>query len=47
MKNNIFGYLFFIFIIGIMAFAIYKVNYSETNKKENTVADNRHNSDND
>ena len=26
MKNNIFGYLFFIFIIGIMAFAIYTVN---------------------
>ena len=38
MKNNIFGYLFFIFIIGIMAFAIYKVNYSEGQKEEkNTV----------
>ena len=30
MKNNIFGYLFFIFIIIIMGFAIYKVN---SNKK--------------
>ena len=29
MKGNIFGYLFFIFIVGIMAFAIYKVNYKE------------------
>ena len=29
MKGNIFGYLFFIFIIGIMAFAIYKANYKE------------------
>ena len=29
MKNNIFGYLFFIFIIAIMAFAIYKVNYKD------------------
>ena len=29
MKNNIFGYVFFIFIVGIMAFAIYKVNYKK------------------
>lgn len=34
MKNNIFGYLFFVFIIIIMAFAIYKVNYSNENTEE-------------
>lgn len=34
MKNNIFGYLFFIFIIGIMAFAIYTVNSNK--EQENT-----------
>ena len=39
MKNNIFGYLFFIFIIGIMAFAIYKVNYSETEQEVNNVVE--------
>ena len=31
MKHNIFGYLFFIFIIGIMGFAIYKVNSDNQN----------------
>ena len=37
MKNNIFGYLFFIFIIGIMSFAIYKANYSENEQEEANV----------
>ncbi len=35
MKNNIFGYLFFIFIIAIMGFAIYKARAGEQ-EKENT-----------
>ena len=39
MKNNIFGYLFFIFIIGIMSFAIYKVNFSESKVEANSVSD--------
>ena len=38
MKNNIFGYVFFIFIIGIMAFAIYKFNTSENNKSTDNTA---------
>ncbi len=37
MKNNIFGYLFFIFIIGIMSFAIYKVNSSKSEETTNTI----------
>ena len=32
MKNNIFSYLFFVFIIGIIGFAIYKVNEQNINK---------------
>ena len=36
MKNNIFGYLFIIFIIGIMSFAIYKVKKDDNNNKNNT-----------
>ena len=35
MKGNIFGYLFVIFIIGIMSFAIYKVKKEDNNNKEN------------
>ena len=35
MKNNIFGYVFLVFIIAIMAFAIYKVG---SEKKKNTDA---------
>lgn len=35
MKNNIFGYLFIIFIIGIMSFAIYKANKDDNKAKEN------------
>lgn len=38
MRNNIFGYLFIIFIIGIMGFAIYKVNIKEENKEEGNKA---------
>lgn len=42
MKHNIFGYLFFIFIIGIMGFAIYKVNSDnqndETSNSESTTS---------
>ena len=38
MKNNIFGYLFFIFIIAIMGFAIYMVN--SNNKEEINNTDN-------
>ena len=39
MKNNIFGYLFFIFIVVIMGFAIYKVNSNkEIEESNNTVA---------
>lgn len=35
MKNNIFGYLFFVFIIVIMSFAIYRVNtQNETDETE-------------
>ena len=37
MKNNIFGYLFFIFIVGIMAFAIYKFNSTENPISSNTT----------
>ena len=36
MKNNIFGYLFIIFIIVIMSFAIYKVKKEDSQKKSNT-----------
>lgn len=36
MKNNIFGYLFIIFIIVIMSFAIYKVKKEDTQKKSDT-----------
>lgn len=35
MKNNIFGYLFFIFIIIIMGFAIYKFNTGKSSENEN------------
>ena len=37
MKNNIFGYLFFIFIIIIMGFAIYKFTSSNKLEESNTV----------
>ena len=37
MKNNIFGYLFFIFIIVIMGFAIYKVSKSNNNENQNNI----------
>lgn len=37
MKNNIFGILFFIFIIGIMTYAIYKVNYSNIQNEANDL----------
>ena len=37
MKSNIFGYLFFIFIIVIMGFAIYKVNYSDTDSDDTST----------
>ena len=36
MKNNIFGYIFFIFIIGIMSFAIYKFNVQTKTKQAET-----------
>ena len=35
MKNNIFGYLFIIFIIGIMSFAVYKARKEDNQNKEN------------
>ena len=35
MKNNIFGYIFIIFIIVIMGFAIYRVKIQNTNNDEN------------
>ena len=35
MKNNIFGYLFIIFIIGIMSFAIYKAHKDDNQSKNN------------
>lgn len=38
MKNNIFGYVFFIFIIGIMSFAIYKFNV-QTKAKQTETSD--------
>lgn len=38
MKNNIFGYVFFIFIVIIMGFAIYRVNSGEK-KEENANTD--------
>ena len=37
MKNNIFGYIFFVFIIGIMIFAIYTVNSNKPEESENTT----------
>ena len=37
MKHNIFGYLFFIFIIVIMGFAIYKFTNSQSSGESNTV----------
>ena len=37
MKNNIFGYLFFIFIIGIMSFAIYKSTSNNQAQETNNV----------
>lgn len=40
MKNNIFGYLFIIFIIAIMSFAIYKVKKEDNKKQENIVESN-------
>lgn len=36
MKNNIFGYIFIVFIICIMGFAIYKVKIQNVKKNENT-----------
>lgn len=36
MKNNIFGYIFFIIIVIIMGFAIYKVNSSQNEESENS-----------
>ena len=40
MKKNIFGYIFFIFIIGIIIFAIYKVNYGNGESANNTTSGN-------
>lgn len=37
MKNNIFGYLFIIFIVGIMIFAIYKANKEKEETPTNTT----------
>ena len=37
MKNNIFGFLFFVFIVIIMGFAIYKVNSNKKDKNGNTT----------
>ncbi len=37
MKNNIFGYLFFIFIVIIMGFAIYKVSKSDNSEATNNT----------
>ena len=37
MKNNIFGYLFFIFIVIIMGFAIYKVSKSNNSENANNL----------
>ena len=34
MKSNFFKYIFIIFVIGIMAFAIYKIQKDETNQKQ-------------
>lgn len=36
MKNNIFGYLFIIFIMGIMSFAVYKAHKENNQNKINT-----------
>ncbi len=36
MKNNIFGYIFILFIIIIMGFAIYRVKIKDGNKEENS-----------
>ena len=37
MKNNIFGYLFFVFIVIIMGFAVYKVNSNNNLEEKNTT----------
>ena len=37
MKNNIFGYLFIIFVIAIMSFSIYKVVSSKKNEEKNNT----------
>ena len=38
MKNNIFGYIFIVFIIGIMAFAIYRVKIQNSNNNKDGAA---------
>ena len=38
MKNNIFGYIFIVFIIGIMAFAIYRVKIQNSNNNKDGSA---------
>lgn len=43
MKNNIFGYIFLFFIIGIMSFAIYKFNI-QTNSNELQTSENNNTS---
>ena len=35
MKNNFFGYMFILFIIIIMGFAIYRVKIQNSDKKQN------------
>ena len=37
MKSNFVKYIFFIFVITIMGFAVYKVNQQESQKKEDTT----------
>ena len=37
MKNNILGYIFILFIISIMGFAIYRVNFQNENKNEESI----------
>lgn len=38
MKSNIIKYIFIIFVIGIIAFAVYKIYYKEDNSVENEVS---------
>lgn len=43
MKHNIFGYLFVIFVIGIMSFSIYRVKIKNKNEENNIVIANEEN----